>query len=91
MCSPPRPDRGRVVRGVWEVVPGSGNGELARLRGYGVFTAVLTPNGGRQFAEVTDTLTCWFDRRYRRSGRAGWAATMEVHVGFHRGWNGTWR
>jgi Protein of unknown function (DUF3224) len=52
---------GGVVRGVWEVVAGSGTGELAGLRGHGVFTAVLTPNADGHFAEVTDSFTYWFD------------------------------
>jgi hypothetical protein len=52
---------GGVVRGVWQVVPGSGTGGLAGLRGHGVFTAVLTPNADGHFAEVTDSFTYWFD------------------------------
>ncbi len=52
---------GGVVRGVWHVVPGSGTGELAGLRGHGVFTAVLTPNVDGHFAEATDSFTYWFD------------------------------
>jgi hypothetical protein len=52
---------GGVVRGVWEVVAGSATGELVGLRGHGVFTAVLTPNADGHFAEVTDSLTYWFD------------------------------
>lgn len=45
---------GNVVSGMWFVVPGSGTGELAGLRGEGGFTARLGED-----ADVT--LQYWFD------------------------------
>ncbi len=46
--------RGTTVSGDWFVVPGSGTGELAGLRGEGGFSAVLD-----QGAEIT--LDYWFE------------------------------
>lgn len=46
-----------VVRGVWHVVPGSGAGELAGLRGRGEFTA--RQSGGRWLAD--DVFTHWYE------------------------------
>ncbi|TDD11116.1 DUF3224 domain-containing protein [Nonomuraea diastatica] len=51
-----RPGRGQ---GFWTVVPGSGTGELAGLRGHGAFTVELGPDG-RWSAE--DSFTHWFER-----------------------------
>jgi len=52
---------GGVVHGRWQVVPGSATGELAGLRGDGVFTAVSTPDAEGHVAEATDSFTYWFD------------------------------
>lgn len=53
-------DAGSTVSGEWFVIPGSGTGELAGLRGEGAFTAELG-----QGASIT--LDHWFVRR--RDGR----------------------
>jgi hypothetical protein len=54
-----------VVHGQWEVVAGSATGELAGLRGHGVFTFVpeqegADAHGGRGAAD--DTFTYWYER-----------------------------
>lgn len=51
-------DRPGVARGYWTVVPGSGTGELAGLRGRGSFTVEL--RDGKWWAE--DTFTHWFEK-----------------------------
>jgi hypothetical protein len=45
---------GNTVRGEWFVIPGSGTGDLAGLRGEGAFTAALG-----EHAEIT--LDYWFE------------------------------
>jgi hypothetical protein len=53
-------DTGDVVHGRWEVVPGSGTGELRGLRGYAAFAA---GHDGRTASGwgARDYLTYWFD------------------------------
>ncbi|NJP96039.1 unnamed protein product [[Actinomadura] parvosata subsp. kistnae] len=51
-------DGSNAVRGVWTVVPGSGTGELAGLRGRGEFTARVQPDGSWR---AEDNFTYWFD------------------------------
>src|SRR5262245_60432225 len=53
-------DDANVVHGQWEVVPGSGTGELAGLRGYAAFYAKQVPDGPTGWA-AKDTLTYWFE------------------------------
>jgi hypothetical protein len=55
---------GGVVRGYWHVIPGSATGELAGLRGHGVFTAAPTPHRpgtDNHYGTATDCLTYWFE------------------------------
>ncbi|MFC7585463.1 DUF3224 domain-containing protein [Nonomuraea antimicrobica] len=52
-------DRPGAGRGFWTVVPGSGTGELAGLRGRGAFTVALGPDGTWR---AEDSFTHWFDK-----------------------------
>ena len=49
-----------IVHGRWEVVPGSGTGELKGLRGYAAFYAKRTPDSRTGWA-ARDVLTYWFE------------------------------
>ncbi|TDC10528.1 DUF3224 family protein [Nonomuraea longispora] len=52
-------ERPGSAQGCWTVVPGSGTGELAGLRGRGAFTVRLEPDGTWR---AEDTFTHWFDQ-----------------------------
>jgi Protein of unknown function (DUF3224) len=53
-------DRRHVVHGRWQVIEGSGVGDLTGLRGYAAFAAV--PNQASRTGWSADTsLTYWFD------------------------------
>ncbi|MEU6711507.1 DUF3224 domain-containing protein [Nonomuraea sp. NPDC046802] len=52
-------DRPGAGRGFWTVVPGSGTGELAGLRGRGAFTVALGPDGTWR---AEDSFTHWFEK-----------------------------
>jgi hypothetical protein len=47
-----------AVTGTWVVIPGSGTGELAGLRGRGEFTARLSPDGTWR---AKDSFSHWFE------------------------------
>ncbi|GIH17989.1 DUF3224 domain-containing protein [Rugosimonospora africana] len=53
-------DEASVVHGRWEVVPGSGTGELAGLRGFAAFYAKQTADSRTGWA-ARDVLTYWFE------------------------------
>jgi hypothetical protein len=53
-------DETDVVHGRWEVVPGSGTGELAGIRGFASFYARQTPDTQTGWA-ARDILTYWFE------------------------------
>jgi hypothetical protein len=54
-------DRRHVVHGRWEIIEGSGTGELAGIRGYAAFGAM--PDKSSKTGWSADTsLTYWFDR-----------------------------
>ena len=53
-------DEASVVHGRWEVVPGSGTGQLRGLRGYAAFYAKPIPDGPAGWA-ARDVLTYWFE------------------------------
>jgi uncharacterized protein DUF3224 len=53
-------DEADVVHGRWEVVPGSGTGELAGLRGFASFYAKQVPDSQTGWA-ARDVLTYWFE------------------------------
>jgi hypothetical protein len=55
-------DDAGVVHGRWEVVPGSGVGDLLGLRGFAAFFATRVPAGPSGWA-ARDVLTYWFERR----------------------------
>lgn len=57
-------DAAHVVHGRWEVVPGSGTGELRGLRGYAAFSAEQVPDSRTGWA-ARDTLTYWFEEPAR--------------------------
>ncbi|TMR17482.1 DUF3224 domain-containing protein [Nonomuraea turkmeniaca] len=52
-------DRPGSAQGYWTVVPGSGTGELAGLRGRGAFTVRQEPDGSWR---AEDSFTHWFER-----------------------------
>lgn len=51
-------DRPGAGQGHWTVVPGSGTGELAGLRGRGAFTFELRPDGTWR---AEDSFTHWYE------------------------------
>ncbi|MFI5897342.1 DUF3224 domain-containing protein [Actinoplanes sp. NPDC051513] len=53
-------DEAGVVHGRWEVVPGSGIGELTGLRGFASFYAKQVPESRTGWA-ARDVLTYWFE------------------------------
>ncbi|WP_433365712.1 DUF3224 domain-containing protein [Actinoplanes sp. CA-142083] len=53
-------DAASIVRGRWEVVPGSGTGDLRGLRGFAAFSAARAPRTSTGWA-ARDTLTYWFE------------------------------
>jgi hypothetical protein len=53
-------DDANVVHGRWEVVPGSGTGELSGLRGFAAFYAKQVPESPTGWA-ARDVLTYWFE------------------------------
>jgi Protein of unknown function (DUF3224) len=53
-------DDANVVHGRWEVVPGSGTGELKGLRGFAAFYAKQSPGSENGWA-AKDVLTYWFE------------------------------
>ena len=53
-------DDANVVHGRWEVVSGSGTGELKGLRGFAAFYAKQSPGSENGWA-AKDVLTYWFE------------------------------
>jgi hypothetical protein len=54
-------DDASVVHGRWEVVPGSGTGELVGLRGFATFHAAPAPGTATGWA-AKDVLAYWFEQ-----------------------------
>jgi hypothetical protein len=53
-------DEASVVHGRWEIVPGSGTGELTGLRGFAAFYAKRVPDSKTGW-RARDVLTYWFE------------------------------
>jgi uncharacterized protein DUF3224 len=53
-------DDASIVHGRWQIVPGSGTGELTGLRGFAAFCARQVPDSQSGWA-ARDVLTYWFE------------------------------